>query len=89
MPSKTPAVELTVAKWGNSLALRLPMKTAERAGLNLGDRVTAEISADQRLVLSRAVRPIDKAGIRRLRRFLDRQTASAPVVAEMRRKARY
>ena len=89
MPPKPPAVELTVAKWGNSLALRLPMKTAERAGLSLGDRVTAEILADQRLVLSRSVRPIDAAGIRRLCRFLDHQTESAPVVAEMRRKARY
>ena len=82
-------MELTVSKWGNSLAVRLPAESAKRIGVCEGDTLIAEISADGRLVLAPEGRVIGKAETRRLRQFLGRQKETAPVVADMRRGARY
>ena len=82
-------LHLTVAKWGNSLAVRLPAESAKRLGVGEGDTLLAEVSSDGRLVLSRQGRAIGKAEARRLRQFLARQTETLPVVEQMRRDARY
>jgi len=82
-------MELTVSKWGNSLAVRLPAESAKKIGVAEGDTLIAEVSADGRLVLAPEGRAIGKAESRRLRQFLDRQKETAPVVREMRRSARY
>jgi len=82
-------MELTVSKWGNSLAVRLPSESARKIGVGEGDTLVAEVSADGRLVLAPEGRAIGKAESRRLRQFLDRQKETAPVVREMRRSARY
>lgn len=89
MPSKSSRVELTVCKWGNSLAVRLPADTATRIGVGEGDTLVAELASDGRLILAAEGRAIGKAEGQRLRRFLARQKTSAPVVADMRRAARY
>ena len=89
MATKGSRMELTVSKWGNSLAVRLPAESAKRIGVGEGDTLIAEVSADGRLVLAAEGRAIGKAESRRLRQFLDRQKATAPVVADMRRAARY
>ncbi len=89
MIGKGVRVEFRVSKWGNSLAVRLPAESAKRIGVGQGDTLIAEVSADGRLILARDGRAIDKAGTRRLRQFLDRQKETAPVVGEMRRRARY
>ncbi len=89
MATKGSRVELTVSKWGNSLALRLPAESARRIGVGEGDTLIAEVSADGRLILAAEGRAIGKAESRRLRRFLERQKETAPVVADMRRAARY
>ncbi len=34
-----------IAKWGNSLAVRIPREAAERAGLSAGDNVTLSASS--------------------------------------------
>ena len=82
-------VELVVSRWGNSLAVRLPAESAKRIGVDEGDKLIAEVSADGRLILAREGRNIDAAAIRSLRRSLARQKETAPVVAQMRRRARY
>jgi len=82
-------MELMVSKWGNSLAVRLPAESAKKIGVAEGDTLIAEVSADGRLVLAPEGRAIGKAESRRLRQFLDRQKETAPVVREMRRRARY
>jgi len=81
-------LHLTVAKWGNSLAVRLPAESAKRLGVGEGDTLLAEVSSDGRLVLWRQGRAIGKAEARRLRQFLARQTETLPVVERMRRAAR-
>ena len=47
-------MELQVGKWGNSLALRLPVALAKRAGLREGSRVEADITAESELRLVKA-----------------------------------
>jgi antitoxin MazE len=82
-------MELTVSKWGNSLAVRLPAESARRIGVGEGDTLIAQVLPDGRLVLAPEGRRVGKAELRRLRRFLGRQKETAPVVAGMRRDARY
>ena len=89
MPAKNLRMALRVSKWGNSLAVRLPAESAERIGVGEGDTLIAEVSSDGRLVLAPEGRPVSKAQARRLRHFLAHQKETAPVLAEMRRTARY
>ena len=89
MTSKSLRMELTVSKWGNSLAVRLPPESAKQMGVTEGDTLIEEVSADGRLVLSPEGRAIGTAETRRLRKFLDRQKETVPVVEDMRRGARY
>jgi len=89
MTTRNLHLRLTVAKWGNSLAVRLPAESARRLGVGEGDTLAAQMSSDGRLVLAREGRAISKAQVRRLRQFLDHQRETTPVVEQMRREARY
>jgi len=82
-------VGLLVAKWGNSLALRLPAASARQLGVGEGDTLIGEIAPDGRLVLSAEARAVGKAELHRMRQFLARQKPTVPVVSDMRRGARY
>lgn len=82
-------IDLTVSKWGNSLAVRLPADSLKQLGVGEGDTLVGEIAADGRLILSAEGRAIGKAEAHRMREFIDRQKETAPVVADMRRGARY
>jgi len=46
-------MQAQVARWGNSLGLRIPKDVALRAGLHAGVRVEIEVEGD-RIVVSRA-----------------------------------
>jgi antitoxin MazE len=89
MARKGVRMELMVSKWGNSLAVRLPVESAKRMGVGEGDTLIAEVSRDGRLVLAPEGRAVGRAETRRLRQFLGRQKETAPVVGDMRRSARY
>lgn len=39
-------MNLNIARWGNSLALRIPADYARRAGIKEGDKVEARLTAD-------------------------------------------
>ena len=80
---------LLVSKWGNSLAVRLPAKSAKQLGVGEGDTLIGEIAPDGRLILRAEARAIGKVEVRRMREFVARQKVTAPVVADMRRSARY
>jgi antitoxin MazE len=89
MMAKAVRIELTVSKWGNSLAVRLPAESAKQIGVGEGDTLIAEVSPEGRLILAPEGRAVDKVQARRLRQFLGRQKETTPVVADMRRGARY
>lgn len=89
METTNSTVELTVSKWGNSLAIRLPADSAKRMGVTEGDTLIAEISPAGHLILAPERRTLDKAGIQRLRQFIAGQTETASVVESMRDDARY
>ncbi len=47
-------MNLHVARWGNSLALRIPVELVRRFGLNAGDQLQASLAADGSLCLRHA-----------------------------------
>ncbi|MCC6362652.1 MAG: AbrB/MazE/SpoVT family DNA-binding domain-containing protein [Bryobacterales bacterium] len=51
--------EIQVAKWGNSLAVRLPRMIAKEAGITEGDRMTLSLSSDGSIVMRPARRKYD------------------------------
>ncbi|MEQ8964361.1 MAG: AbrB/MazE/SpoVT family DNA-binding domain-containing protein [Azospirillaceae bacterium] len=58
---------MQVAKWGNSLAVRLPVELVRELGLQAGDRITLRADRDG-LVVSRQSRPEEiLEGLRRFR----------------------
>lgn len=81
--------ELVIARWGNSLAVRLPAEHLRTIGLVEGDKLLAEVPPDGRLVLTPAKKVVGRVAMRRLRRFVASQKESPPVVGDMRREARY
>ena len=89
MTKNNKRVELLVAKWGNSLAVRSPAGSLKQLGVGEGDTLIGEIAPDGRLVLMAEGRPVTAAAVQRMREFLARQKMTSPVVSDMRRGARY
>ena len=82
-------MRLQLAKWGNSLALRLPVECVRATGLRQGDSVDAEITAAGKITLTPA-KPFDKSAfLQRLRKLRQNMPITEPVVEDMRRSARY
>ncbi len=48
--------ESTISKWGNSLAVRIPLAIAKQAGINEGDCVKMALDRDGTIVLRPARR---------------------------------
>lgn len=49
-------IQVQIAKWGNSLGLRVPRDIAARIGLTEGARVDIEASDDGRIIVTRSRR---------------------------------
>ena len=82
-------MKLLLAKWGNSLAFRLPAECVRATGLRQGDSVDAEITPAGTITLTPA-RPFDKtAFLQRLRKQRQGMLVTEPVVERMRREDRY
>lgn len=82
-------MRLQVAKWGNSLAVRLPVDCVKAAGLHEGDSVEAEITPAGEIRL-KAERRFDKATfLDRVRKLHKSMPMTEPVVEQMRHEARY
>ena len=82
-------MRLQISKWGNSLAVRLPMECTRAAGLREGDSVEASIAPTGEIMLAPAS-AFDKAAF--LARLAGLQAAlpiTEPVVTRMRQEARY
>ncbi len=82
-------MKLQVAKWGNSLAVRIPAECVRAAGLQEGDSVEAAISPAGAITLTPS-KPFDKpAFLERVRKLRSKIPMTDPVVERMRRQARY
>jgi antitoxin MazE len=82
-------MRLQVSKWGNSLAVRLPVECVRAAGLQEGDSVEASISPAGEITLS-PEKVFDKdAFLNRLARLQASMPMTEPVVERMRQEARY
>jgi antitoxin MazE len=81
-------MDIQIAKWGNSLALRIPVEIVRRLGLQEGSTVQAQLTVDGAL----AIRPAQwnrKAFAAELREALQAMPMGESVMDELRRKARY
>jgi antitoxin MazE len=78
-------MRLQLAKWGNSLAVRLPMECIRAAGLREGDAIDAEVSPMGEIKLTPA-RTFDKSAflkrLRKLRASMPMTTATAGILHE-------
>lgn len=82
-------MRLRIAKWGNSLAVRLPMECTRAVGLKEGDSVEASITPAGEITLSPG-KAFDKAAfLARLAKLQAAMPMTAPVVEQMRQEARY
>ena len=81
-------VDLQVAKWGNSLALRIPSEVVRRLGLRAGATVEAQLTVDGSL----SIRPAQwnrKAFALELNEARNAMPLGQPVMEELRGQARY
>jgi len=81
-------MELLVAKWGNSLALRIPSEIVRRLGLREGTTVEVQLAVDGTL----SIRPAKwdrKAFAAELTEARTAMPMSEPVMEELRGSARY
>lgn len=82
-------MRLQIAKWGNSLAVRLPMECTRAAGLRAGDSVEASITPAGEITLA-PDKAFDKAAfLARLARLQAAMPMTTPIVERMRQAARY
>jgi antitoxin MazE len=81
-------MDLHVAKWGNSLALRLPSDLARQIGLKEGDLVQANLTADGALAL-RTEKWRRDAFAAELALAREGMPLGSSVIEEMRSGARY
>lgn len=82
-------MRLQVAKWGNSLAVRLPVECTRAAGLKEGDCVEASISTTGAIILA-SEKLFDKSAfLIRIAKLHAAIPMTAPVVEAMRNEARY
>jgi antitoxin MazE len=81
-------MNLQVAKWGNSLAMRIPSEVAKRFGLREGDSIDAQLTADGALTIRPAgwSRRVFAAELDAAREELPMGTS---VIEELRQAARY
>ena len=82
-------MKLQLAKWGNSLAVRLPVACTRAAGLREGDTVEAEVTPVGEIKLTLA-QDFDKAAfLKRLRKLRATMSMTQTTVATMRSEERY
>jgi antitoxin MazE len=81
-------MHLPIAKWGNSLAMRLPAELVRRFGLRDGDSVDAQLTVDGALT----IRPANwsrRAFAAELTAAREAMPMGRPVIEELRGQARY
>ena len=83
------SVHLQVAKWGNSLAMRLPVELVRHLGARAGDKVRAQLAADGSLTIRPATRWNRRAFAAELAQARAAMPMGQPVIDTLRGQARY
>ena len=86
------AMDLNVGRWGNSLAVRLPIELARQLGIVEGSTLHVERNPDNTLTVSprQAKKVFDQAKwVEQARKHLATMPSSPAVIREMRDGARY
>lgn len=78
-------MRLHIAKWGNSLAVRLPKECVRAANLKEGSSVEASITPEGAIILTHEKMFDKKAFLTRLKKLHDDLPMTEPVVETMRR----
>lgn len=82
-------MKLKIAKWGNSLGVRLPAAFTRAMGTKAGDSVEAEIDSLGKITLT-PTQSWDKAAfLKKMLKHLAEMPMTSPSVAEMRKNERY
>lgn len=81
-------MNLQIAKWGNSLAVRIPADYVRRIGIKEGDQVQASLTIDGGISIRTAMWN-RKAFANELKQSREAMPISESVVEELRRGARY
>ena len=81
-------MNLRIAKWGNSLAVRIPAEYVRRVGLKDGDTVHASLTVDGALTI-RADKWDRKAFAAELAQARQEMQMGSSVIEELRNQARY
>lgn len=81
-------MNLHIARWGNSLAIRIPAEYVRNAGLKEGDNVEASLTADGGITI-RPVKWNRKAFVLELAAMRDAMPMGTSVMEELRRGGRY
>jgi antitoxin MazE len=79
---------IQIAKWGDSLALRIPRKILKQAELREGDYLNASLVSDGSIVL-RAEKMSRKVLILELQEFRKTIDTGKSVMSELRNKSRF
>jgi antitoxin MazE len=85
----TNMMNLQVAKWGNSLAVRIPAEYVRLFGMHAGDLFEARIGADGALSLKPPARWSRKDFADELTRSNQTLPMGSSVMAQLRQEARY
>lgn len=88
MKSRVGSMSLHVAKWGNSLAVRIPAEYVRSIGIKEGDQLEARLTADGGLSL-RSVLWDRQAFARELEAARRAMPVGTSVMDEVRRGGRY
>ena len=82
-------MKLQVAKWGNSLAVRLPTECIRAAGLKEGDSVEAEVGRTGEITLTPTQAFNKAAFLKRVRKLRAGMPMTSATVETMRQEERY
>lgn len=81
-------MNLQIAKWGNSLAVRIPADYVRQIGVKEGDRLQANLGVDGTLNL-RPAKWSRKVFAKELARDAQALPMGTPVMEQLRQEARY
>jgi antitoxin MazE len=81
-------MNLNIARWGNSLAVRIPSEYVKAIGIKEGDSVSATLTADGGISIRPAVWD-RKQFAKTISEHRDKMPMTEPVVERMRKESRY